>query len=407
MSEYHRPRQVGVWHTEHGKDLAESVFRLLADEPKFSPNLRTIPTSVGQRVDPIDFTDDISGYSIFVLTTADFIEMGREVDSDPSPRTWIAPRISFAVGRAMACRGPDKTVLFLPQRSSLDSSSEFGCATFKYSETKRRSGLLNVLRTPFIDFKRVVDEVESRTETEAQGNMKKRGLSVRQEMAEAETDQQALAILQRELKWLAELKSEATSRDISDTLTDIVIGMVSLLDVVNVEQLERLQDMREGEVFVYAPHPLEAEDSNAGLRETVRRNALERGVKYYYFVDKEEGVQRIDKLVTMMAQELTSASESGDGEALRDADKTLRECISVVVLPDFPFLTYYTVQHSGDDTIVLQSIVQEDRDDVLLMVDDAWAQRISGWISRVMANVEEKPGYGVKVLKPTKSLLLM
>lgn len=162
--------------------------------------------------------------------------------------------------------------------------------------------------------------------------------------------------------------------------------------ILHTVDLARLQNSSLAEVWVYAPHPLEAfpQASHRVLRKQVFDNLMS-GVRYLYFVESEAGVSRIHDLLRLMAEE----SEDVAGTLPR-----LRSQTTIVVFTPADFLTHYTMHcRSAGALEVFQSLITPDRDDQIMKLSDERAKHIHAVIADRMRTMSESVADGLRVFR--------
>jgi len=162
--------------------------------------------------------------------------------------------------------------------------------------------------------------------------------------------------------------------------------------ILHTAELSRLQNLSLSEVWVYAPHPLEAcsQESHRALRKQVFIN-LVHGVKYLYFVESESGVSRIEGLLRLMV------AENGDAAG---ANAKIRAQTTIVVFEPVDFLTHYTIhRHAAGPIEVFQSLITPDRNDEIIKLSDQRADHIHAAISEKMNSMKETFMDGIRIVR--------
>lgn len=173
---------------------------------------------------------------------------------------------------------------------------------------------------------------------------------------------------------------------VENYLKDLLLWVRTSLDALDHAQLAVAQASKTKQVWVYAPEPLE---TVVGARavdvlRTVAENIAKRNVKYTYFVeDQTKGIPRILKL----AEDLKGSLDSVPG----NWDKLVKANLQIVVLRPEHFLSYYTVHFYAKGTpAVFQSILRDDRDDLLVKLDLNRAAEVTKMVAGLLKQATKK-----------------
>jgi hypothetical protein len=196
------------------------------------------------------------------------------------------------------------------------------------------------------------------------------------ELINNKNDEDAIKYLESMFGQMLRLRANAAGQSVRMALSESLEWFRSLLDDLGVEELAVEQRKNVSEVWVFAPHPLEGirELSAARkLRAAVRENLLEHKINYLYFVESEEAVDRIGRMV----QEILEEGGTSDGLVDEGMGR-----VRVAVSPGTDFLTFFTIhlKHDGKAR-VLQSVIKDNRDDMLIALDPARAEIVRQRIS--------------------------
>ncbi len=122
--------------------------------------------------------------------------------------------------------------------------------------------------------------------------------NLREKLQKANESQQPEIILAA-LRDLAETKAQALNQTATEVLKDILIWTNTILDIIDADELAKLQSGDLEMVWVYSSLPIELDSKLAQLnkkfKETVFAN-LEKGVKYVYFIDAEKTIELIREI---------------------------------------------------------------------------------------------------------------
>ncbi len=144
-----------------------------------------------------------------------------------------------------------------------------------------------------------------------------------------------------------------------------IIGLANQQKGINLE-----------EVWVYAPLPLE--DINGQKNNILAKQVydnISNGVKYTYFVESYEAINRIKCLVN----DLINKFELNVSEVIKSI---FYKNIRVVVLEPTMFLTNYTLHHfRGGIVEVFQSVIAHDRNDKMSKLDRYTSRKVFELIS--------------------------
>jgi uncharacterized protein DUF4062 len=145
-------------------------------------------------------------------------------------------------------------------------------------------------------------------------------------------------------------------------------------------------------VWVYAPRPLETlpDGSHDEIRRQVLKNLLA-GVRYVYFVESSEGVERI----ALLAERLAHMAAMSFQEALVRINSNIEVC----VLDELSFLTHYTVHFGPNGGIcVFQSVLEINRRDRITKLSPPVARATCARIAAVRhrMNVTRELGLHVR-----------
>jgi|GEM_PF-7091822 len=141
---------------------------------------------------------------------------------------------------------------------------------------------------------------------------------------------------------------------------------ISHIDLANLQRGKNLKN-----VWVYAPLPWEEIDSDGGdiLAYQVFENLFS-GIKYTYFVESSEGIERITDLIKKLAKKFSKKNYAS-------TLNTLLLNTSVVVLKPSMFLTHFTLHlFNGGITDVYQSKMTFNREDLLFKLDSYHSRKV-------------------------------
>jgi hypothetical protein len=116
-----------------------------------------------------------------------------------------------------------------------------------------------------------------------------------------------------------------------------------------------------------------------------------KGVRYFYFVESEMGISRIENLLRLMAE------ESGD---VAGTLRNLKSQTTIVVLSPADFLTHYTMHHRASGGLeVFQSLITPDRDDEIMKLSDERAKHVYAVVTDRIQAMDQGFVDGLRVLR--------
>lgn len=198
--------------------------------------------------------------------------------------------------------GLKKAFIMHPIDTNLKLAGDLaGIITAKYHHSNIPEALaVNIMSATETVF-RAIEKFEKEKIERSEKAVKNSLENLREKLQKASESQQPEIILAA-LKDLAETKAQALNQTAAEVLKDILIWTNTILDITDPDELVKLQSGDLETVWVYSSLPIELDIKlpklNKKFRETVVEN-LEKGVKYFYFLDSEKIVELVKEIAIL------------------------------------------------------------------------------------------------------------
>lgn len=340
-------------------------------------NLETALNSLSKNIDEfyyalfIGFPDDIAtikGSSFFVTRDNVVFEFGLFLSRLGIARTfWVIPKLEYNIlptspvdyqleFHIISDIGPSSFTNNYSIKYK-DSSSD---TSFKYDASKWESNSLNIrnLIRQLNESEDIINSIlanpSEKIKTLTEG-------AIKEIESDGHTDEYYVSKFKNDIDRIIYAKSAAISKNVQETLKDILQYISDVDSILDVSELAKEQVVSKhiSEVWVFSEEPLEFSPNPdkpfAELRETVINNLI-KNVKYYYFVKK--GFQK-SEIVKFLEAYITD---------INDRNRAL-ENIQIIVLDETIFLTYFTLhfkQSSNKPFEIYISMKHPKRNDLVI-----------------------------------------
>jgi hypothetical protein len=235
-------------------------------------------------------------YACFLFTPRDTI-ISKDMTS-----LRVRDNVVFEFGLFVSQKdGINKSFIIHPDDNNLKLASDIaGIVTVKYTHTSNPQFLSANIKAAVARIIKAIEEFEDELKDRSAKAVNASVANLRATLEKTKPEDQPRVILDA-LKDLAETKAEALNQTATEVLKDIVIWTNTVLDISDPDDLAKMQKGELETVWVYSCMPIEF-DSNVKIKklksifkEMVISN-LEKGTKYFYFVDSENTAELIKEL---------------------------------------------------------------------------------------------------------------
>lgn len=233
-------------------------------------------------------------YGCFLFTPSDTV-ISKNISSKR-----VRDNVIFEFGLfASQDDGLKKAFIIQPIDSNLKLADDLaGIITARYHPAENGEALeVNITDAVETVYKAV--EKFEKEKIERSDKAVKSSIAILRDELKSKKESQHPEIILSALRNLAEIKAQALNQTAAEVLNDILTWTNTILDIIDADDLAKLQSGNLDEVWVYSSMPLELNLNLPPINQRFKHiviDNLKRGVKYKYFFDSEKTLELLYEL---------------------------------------------------------------------------------------------------------------
>jgi hypothetical protein len=287
-------------------------------------------------------------YSIFIFVPDDTVTSRNEISMR------VRDNVLFEFGLFVSQKdGMSRSFIIHPKNKDFVLASDInGIYAPGYEHSLDKEILKNHINIAVKGIVESIDDYEKYKIKRSEQAVKNSILKLKESFLFATSEFEKTKLIIDALTELAEFKGQALNQNSSDVLYDILSWANSLIDVVDPNELAKLQSSGLEKVWIYSSNPIEFNSNlNGGLKEKFKETVLQnlaKGIHYTYFTDSTEVIKEVSEL-----------------------GKVYQGLIDVCILESYCLTSNFAIHFFKDQTnSVFQNIVRKGNLELLVKLED-------------------------------------